>query len=205
MEEITDSNSGVLRSLPCPILFPCGPRTDEFRLTNAKATNQKVLLFREIGRLVLDPSVSDGQLRQTIYRHVPADKLLAAVEECDQLVRPLDDSYFDFLARRYSHIREFAPAFLHAFKFRSNRNSELLLQAVELLQNLNQERRRAVPADAPLKFVPAKWLPYIVDGAGRIDRRYYELCVLWELRFNVDGEFHRKGLRPVRQPDSGLA
>ena len=36
--------------------------------------------------------------------------------------------------------------------------------------------------DAPLKFVPAKWLPYIVDGAGRIDRRYYELCVLWELR-----------------------
>jgi hypothetical protein len=51
---------------------------------------------------------SDGQLRQTIYRHVPADKLLAAVEECDQLVRPLDDSYFDFLARRYSHIREFA-------------------------------------------------------------------------------------------------
>ena len=79
-----------------------------------------MLLFREIGRVVLDPSVSDEQLRQTIYRHVPADKLLAAVEECDQLIRPLDDSYFDFLARRYSHIREFAPAFLHAFKFRSN-------------------------------------------------------------------------------------
>jgi hypothetical protein len=90
-------------------------------------------------------------LRQTIYRHVPADKLLAAVEECDQLVRPLDHSYFDFLARRYSHIREFAPAFLHAFKFRSNRNSDPLLQAVELLQNLNQERRRAVPADAPFE------------------------------------------------------
>jgi len=71
-----------------------------------------VLLFREIGRLVLDPSVSDGQLRQTIYRHVPADKLLAAVEECDQLVRPLDDSYFDFLARRCSHIREFTTWYL---------------------------------------------------------------------------------------------
>jgi hypothetical protein len=24
-------------------------------------------------------------------------------------------------------------------------------------------------------------------------------------RFNVEGEFHRKGLRPLRQPDSGLA
>ena len=162
------------------------------RLTNAKATNQKVLLFREIGRVVLDPSVSDEQLRQTIYRHVPADKLLAAVEECDQLIRPLDDSYFDFLARRYSHIREFAPAFLHAFKFRSNRNSDALLQAVELLQNLNQERRRAVPTDAPLKFVPAKWHPYVVDGFGRIDRRYYELCVLWELWTALRDRLRRK-------------
>ena len=164
-----------------------------------------MLLFREIGRLVLDPSVSDGQLRQTIYRHLPADKLLAAVEECDQLVRPLDDSYFDFLARRYSHIREFAPAFLHAFKFRSNRNSDPLLQAVELLQNLNHERRRAVPADAPLKFVPAKWLPYIVDGAGRIDRRYYELCVLWELRAALRaGDAWLEGSRRYANPESYL-
>ena len=42
-----------------------------FRLTNAKATNQKVLLLREIGRVVLDPSVSDEQLRQTIYYMCP--------------------------------------------------------------------------------------------------------------------------------------
>jgi hypothetical protein len=73
----------------------------------------------------------------------------------------LHDSYFDFLARRYNQIREFAPAFLHAFKFRSNRNSDALLQAVELLQNLNQGRRRAVPTDAPLKFAPAMWHPGI--------------------------------------------
>ncbi len=205
MEEITDELVELYDRCLAQSYSRAGRELDQFRLTNARATNQKVLLFREIGRLVLDPSVSDGQLRQTIYRHVPADKLLAAVEECDQLVRPLDDSYFDFLARRYSHIREFAPAFLHAFKFRSNRNSDPLLQAVELLQNLNQERRRAVPADAPLKFVPAKWLPYIVDGAGRIDRRYYELCVLWELRAALRaGDAWLEGSRRYANPESYL-
>ena len=57
-------------------------------------------MFRDIGHLVLDPSLSDGELRQTIYQYVPADKLQAAVEECERLVRPLDDSHFDFLAHR---------------------------------------------------------------------------------------------------------
>ena len=41
---------------------------------------------------------------------------------------------------------------------------------------------RAVPEDAPLKFIPATWHPYVIDRSGRIDRRYYELCALWELR-----------------------
>src|SRR5271166_4906365 len=98
------------------------------------------------------------------------------------VVRPLDDSHFDFLAHRHGHIREFAPAFLQAFTFRSNPNPDPLLQAVELLRTLNQERRRAVPEDAPLKFIPATWHPYVVDRSGRINRRYYELCTLWELR-----------------------
>ncbi len=35
-----------------------------------------------------------------------------------------------------------------------------------------------VPEDAPLKFIPATWHPYVVDRSGRIDRRYYELCAL---------------------------
>jgi hypothetical protein len=35
---------------------------------------------------------------------------------------------------------------------------------------------------APTDFVPLKWRPYMVDPAKRIDRHYYELCTLWELR-----------------------
>jgi len=36
-------------------------------------------------------------------------------------------------------------------------------------------------------------------------QEYGRLNPYGKYRFNVDGEFHRKGLRPLRQPDSALA
>ena len=97
-------------------------------------------------------------------------------------MRPEQDEYYEFLAARYSYIRQFAPAFLDAFTFCSNRAPDLLLDAIQLLRQLNAEGRRRVPETAPLEFTPLKWQPYIVNTAGQISRRYYELCVLWELR-----------------------
>jgi TnpA family transposase len=35
--------------------------------------------------------------------------------------------------------------------------------------------------------------------------RYAHINPYGKYRFNVEGEFHRKGLRPLRQPDSALA
>ena len=94
---------------------------------------------------------------------------------------------------------------LQAFTFRSNLNPDPLLQAVELLRTLNQERRRAVPEDAPLKFIPATWHPYVVDRSGRINRRYYELCTLWELRAALRaGDVWLEASRRFANPESYL-
>jgi len=35
---------------------------------------------------------------------------------------------------------------------------------------------------SPPDFVPIQWRPYVVYPDGQIDRHYYELCTLWELR-----------------------
>jgi hypothetical protein len=53
---------------------------------------------------------------------------------------------------------------------------------VTVVQQLNTTHRRTVPPDAPMDFVSRKWRPYGGDPDGRIDRHYYELCTLWELR-----------------------
>jgi rRNA maturation protein Nop10 len=43
------------------------------------------------------------------------------------------------------------------------------------------------------------------DVAHLSPARYAHLNPYGKYRFNVDEEFHRKGLRPLRLPDSGLA
>ena len=46
---------------------------------------------------------------------------------------------------------------------------------------------------------------YNVDVVHLSPARYAHISPYGKYRFNVEGEFHRKGLRPLRQPDSALA
>src|SRR5207244_4003432 len=137
---------------------------EDFRLSVARSTNEKVQLFREIGRVVLDPQVKDADLRRTIYRRIPPAELRNAVEESDRIIRPLDDHYFDFLESRYTYLRQFTPEFIDALAFRSGSGSPLL-QAVDLLRQLNTEHRRVLPEETPLEFIPARWRPYVNDNS----------------------------------------
>lgn len=84
----------------------------DFRESVARTTNEKVKLFRDIGHIILDPDVADAELRKAIYASVPPEMLRTEVEECNEIIRPPDDNYFDFMENRYGYIRRFAPAFL---------------------------------------------------------------------------------------------
>ena len=177
----------------------------DFRLSVARSTNEKLQLFREIGRAVLDPKVKDADLRRTIYRRIPAAELRDAAEESDRIVRPLDDHYFDFLESRYTYLRQFTPEFIDALAFRSASDSPLL-QAVDLLRQLNAEHQCALPDETSLDFVPARWRPYVNDNPNQTDRRhYFELCVLWELRGALRaGDVWLEGSRRYADPETYL-
>ncbi len=121
-----------------------GHQLDEFRRQVASKTNEKVHYFRLMGRVVLDHSVSNEQLRQQIYQNLSEEELRVAVEESEQLVRPLDDTYFDYLARSFGVLRQFTPQLLKGLVFHSNPSNQPLLEAVELLKNLNQQHQQAM-------------------------------------------------------------
>jgi hypothetical protein len=51
----------------------------------------------------------------------------------------------------------------------------------------------------------AAWHPYVIDRSGRIDRRYYELCALWELRAALRaGDVWLETSRRYANPESYL-
>jgi TnpA family transposase len=179
---------------------------EEFRKGAARATNEKVRLFAELGVILLDERIADGEVRAAVYARVASpDRLRSAVEESEKLMRPLDDNYFDFLAKRYPYLQQFAPAFLEAFEFRSNLRDSPLLAGVELLRELNAEGRRGIPEGAPSGFVPRKWRPYVFAEDGRIDRRYWKLCLLVVLREALrSGDVWVEGSRRYADPQSYL-
>ena len=105
-----------------------GQDLEDFRKAMAHATNEKVYLFREMARAVLDPAIGDPHLRSAIYQRITPAVLRRAAAESDRIVRPLDDSYFDFFETRYGYLRQFTPTFLETFTFHANHSAEPLLE-----------------------------------------------------------------------------
>jgi len=203
--EITDE--GVDLFIRCLAETHSRARRDlqAFRQQEAVTINEKVILLRQLGQVVLDPTVTDPQVRPDIFACIAREKLQQAIEDCDRLIRPLQDESYDFFAARYSYIRQFAPAFLETFTFQANRNPDPLLRAVAIIRQLNEQGKRTVPQDAPMDFVSVQWQPFIHDGAGQIQRRYYELCVLWELRRALrSGDLWIDGSRRYANPETYL-
>ena len=153
---------------------------------NTSVANDTVRLFGQVARVVLDPTIPDGQVRTAIFNQTNKQRFTEAAERAAQIERPPDGSHIDLLCARYRYARRFAPHVLTAFAFHAATPNDPLLAAVDLLKELNTARTRRVPPDAPLGFAPAKWKRHITTN-GRIDRRRWEMCVLTELRGALRG------------------
>jgi hypothetical protein len=67
------------------------------------------------------------------------------------------------------------------FEFHAAPAATGLLQALDLLRDLNVSGKRTLPEHVPTGFVKPRWRPYVFTTDG-LDRHFYELCALAELR-----------------------
>ena len=56
------------------------------------------------------------------------------------------------------------------------------MRAIKALRDMNRMATPSLPKSAPTSFVRQRWARHVLLPGGVIDRRYYELCVLSELR-----------------------
>ena len=179
---------------------------EDYQKRIAKSVNEKLRRFCELGEIVMDETVTDEALRRQIFKTLPAASLRLLLDETTQLIRPKNDAYVDFFANRYSYLRRFVPLFLKHLTFRAHSAGQPVLEAVELLRQLDaQAPRRPISADASLDFVLPSWHAYVVDENGHISRRYYELCALWGLRLTLRcGDIWVENSRRYADPETYL-
>ena len=148
-----------------------------------------------------DPPADVDRRRYSIL----ANSSRPPVEETEQLLRPRDGSYLDFVENRYGHLRKFAPLVLRVLDFKSLKTDDPLIDAVEILRELNRKRRRRVPEDAGLEFASAKWRGQLLGSDGRVNRRSFEICVLYQLRDGLrSGAIWLQGSRRFADPATYL-
>ena len=148
---------------------------------DGQAVNDKVRLYAKIGSALIACKAAQTDPFAAIESVIPWDEFTASAAQAEKLSR---DEAFDPLALLtdyFTTLRKYAPAFLETFQFRGAPVARSLMDTIDLLRAMNQTGARKVPADAPLGFVPPRWARSV--GAGDdIDRRFYELCALSELK-----------------------
>jgi hypothetical protein len=81
-------------------------------IRNALAT------FKTMGNTVLNGSIADSELRQTLFTQVDPEKLARQIEAVDRLLTGKHSHVLNLVMQRFTYLRQFAPALLQSLAFR---------------------------------------------------------------------------------------
>ena len=148
---------------------------------DGRAINEKVRLYARIGTALIAAREAKRDAFDAITAVLSWDRFRETVAEAEALARSEEFDAYQMLAEHYAGIRRWSPAFLATFTFQGVPAVAPLLRAIDMLRAMNNAPPLSLPKSAPTSFIRERWARYVMPG-GRIDRRYYELCVLSELR-----------------------
>ena len=170
---------------------------DQFQ-QSGKAINDKVRLYSRIGRALLDAKQSGGDPFAAIEAIISWDVFSQSIAEAEQWVRPENFDFLSLIGDSFNPLRRYTPTMLAALSMKAAPAALDLLAGVDVLKDMNARQARKVPDDAPTSFVRKRWenLVWTPDG---LDRRFYELCVLTELKNSLrSGDIWVQGSRQFK-------
>ena len=132
------------------------------------------------------PGAAGGQgSRQRPYAAIeaviPWDEFTESVSEAELLARPEGFDHLHLVGENFATLRRYTPALLEVLELRAAPAAQGVLAAVQTLREMNADNLRKVPADAPTAFIKPRWKPLVITPEG-LDRRFYEICALSELK-----------------------
>ncbi len=146
-----------------------------------RSINDKVRLYSRIGRALVEARRQGGDPFAAIEAILPWERFTESIAEAERLAQPEDFDYLPLIGDGYTQMRRYTPALLTALDFRAAPAARDVLAGVEVLRAMNERQARKVPKDAPVSFVRKRWAEVVFTEDG-LDRRFYELCVLSELK-----------------------
>lgn len=144
------------------------------RLRSLKDLDKAASTLADACRILLDPELSDGELRTRIYATIGHDTLEQALANVTGLVRPPDDVFYQELQRKQETVKRFLPTLLRVVKFEANPAAEPLAQALDWL-------RHRPDHDPPTTVIDKAWRRHVVQDDGKLDHAAFAFCALEKL------------------------
>ncbi len=153
---------------------------------NGKSLNEKIIHYVDIGAALIKAKNENLDPFKALESVISWEKLVRSVEEARKLARPINYDYIDLLKSRYNQLRKYTPILVKILKFKSTHMaSEPLIESVKLLNDINIKGKRKIPADTPIDFISNRWNKYLYEKDGSINRHYYEIAVMVELKNRI--------------------
>lgn len=165
---------------------------------SGRAINDKVRLYSRIGRALLDAKQSGSDPFAAIEAIIPWKVFGESIAEAEKLAQPEGFDSLALVGDGFNQLRRYTPILLEALTIKAAPAARELLAGVEVLKDMNKRQARKVPDDAPTSFVRKRW-ENLVHTADGLDRRFYELCVLSELKNSLrSGDIWVQGSRQFK-------
>ena len=151
------------------------------RIRTLKDLDTAALDLATIGAMVLDPSLSDGELRDAVLTIFTPAAIASAIDQVAELANPPDDTYYDELVTRYRRLGRIRPRFLKTMSFEALPAAMPILEGYRFLQRLEAKPRPSMQ-EAPRRVIARRWQRYALTPLDRVDRMGYTYCVFERLK-----------------------
>lgn len=167
---------------------------DEAVRKQRKHFKQAQVLLDTIANVLLDDSIEDGQLRETVFNRINRETLREHLLASQTWLTGKFSHLFNLVVDRFSYLRQFSPALIAHLTFEAKgERATSLLKAIDVLHKLNQHQKRKLPDEVPSDFIPKKLRP-LVSPNGIVNKQAWECALLTSLRDEIkNGNLTVKG------------
>lgn len=148
-------------------------RSDERAAASMREVQTDLRVFALSGRAMIEAKSRGGDLDDAVAAGVV--RFEAAVARAEALSAPEALDPTTDLVARHASVKQFGPALLSALAFEGSGTVKNLMAALDVIRATYEGRRRKLPPDVPLRFVPRRWRSHVMTKDG-VSRPAYELC-----------------------------
>ena len=118
-----------------------------------KAFNDKVRLYSKVGQALVEAKESGGDPYAAIETVIPWNEFEQSVNEAAQLAQPQTFDHLHLIGEQYGTLRRYTPEFLEVLKLKAAPAEQAVLDAIDVIRQMNATGSRQVPEDAPTSFI----------------------------------------------------